>query len=183
MNASWLIKHINEADLNFFEVTPWQRVTSNDPFLSKEQWFNKTFTEYLWLFVSWENCALKPQHTVAVTENMRGTIQSYTTLRCMFSVYLQPDWLWFFFQTWKWNKLVISSSKSLYLCNKIETLPKSSKDTHEGRSCRQSEVLFAIYMQLSLGFNWLYLRPKVAERYQEKLQWCYRQSHNHSTVY
>ena len=149
MNASWLIKHINEADLNFFEVTPWQRVTSNDPFLSKEQWFNKTFTEYLWLFVSWENCALKPQHTVAVTENIHKIIQSYTTLRCMFSVYLKPDWLWFFFETWRWNKLVIFSSKSLHLCNKIETLPKSSNDRHEGCSCRQSEVLFAIYMQLS----------------------------------
>ena len=97
-----------------------------------KQWLNKAFTGYHWLFISWENCASKPDHTVAIIENI---IWNHSKLP-LFTVHVLSifrTWLIVFFfrlenRNTSLNKWVIFSSKSLCLFSKIETLPKSSKN-------------------------------------------------------
>ena len=47
------------------------------------QWHNKATNDYHWLLTSWENWASKPNHTVAIIENVPEIAWSYPVLRIM----------------------------------------------------------------------------------------------------
>ena len=57
-------------------ISPWTITKSNG--------CNKAFSQYHRLFISGENCVLKPNHNVAILANILEIVQSYPTVRYMF---------------------------------------------------------------------------------------------------
>ena len=83
---SWWVKRVNETDLYFFDVTPMVLgIISNDFlkafFLNPLNAITKSNNYWgSWPFISWEDFASKPNHTVATLENILEIVRSYSVL-------------------------------------------------------------------------------------------------------